>query len=213
MKKYKLPVADAPFETVILANGEYPKHPLATSILNNCKYLVCCDGAINNLNDAGRIPNAIVGDCDSLNEENRLKYAEIIHRISEQETNDLTKAVHFCMEQGRKEITILGATGKREDHTLANISLLCEYMKEADVQMITDYGVINGIYTDSIFESSIGQQVSIICIDKTPISSKNLVYKINDQVFTNWWQATLNESESTDFEIKTKGRTIIYRAF
>lgn len=213
MKIYRLPFIGQQLKTVILANGEFPKHPIASSILNNCEYLVCCDGAINNLEKTIKIPDAIVGDCDSLSEESYIKYKDIIHHIAEQETNDLTKAVHFCLKQGRSEITILGATGKREDHTIANISLLSDYANESDVEMITDYGIFNAIGSDSIFESYPKQQISIISIDRNTISSENLVYKIENQIFTNWWQATLNESESSQFEIKTSGRTIVYRAF
>lgn len=213
MKKYKLPTVNQQTETVILANGEFPSHPVPLAILYNCNYLVCCDGAIDNLVKTGKKPDAIVGDCDSMSEENRVRFADIIHRISEQETNDLTKAVHFCLQQNRKKITILGATGKREDHTIANVSLLCEYMKEADVEMITDYGVFIGIGGNSAFESYKEQQVSLFCIDKCAITSRNLEYAINNQIFTNWWQASLNEATEDEFIIEVDGRIIVYRAF
>jgi len=208
-----LPDINRQTDTVILANGEFPSHPIALSLLDNCKYLVCCDGAINNLVKAGKQPDAIVGDCDSLSEENLVRFAGIIHRIPEQETNDLTKAVHFCLQQGRTKLTILGATGKREDHTIANVSLLCEYMKDADVEMVTDYGIFTAIGTDSLFESKAGQQVSLFCIDRCRLTSYNLLYPIKDQIFTNWWQATLNESEDVEFRIDTDGRVIVYRVF
>lgn len=213
MKKYHLPYIDKKNETVILANGDFPTHPIPLSILNHCNYLVCCDGATNNLLNTHRIPDAIVGDCDSLSEANQKKFADIIHRVGEQETNDLTKAVKFCIEQGRKNITILGATGKREDHSIANVSLLCEYMEYADAEMITDYGVFVGIGTTSAFESYCKQQVSIFCIDQSPITSQNLYYAINNHIFTNWWQASLNEATEDEFVIKTAGRTIVYRAY
>ncbi len=208
-----LPDINRQTDTVILANGEFPSHPIALSLLDNCEYLVCCDGAINNLVKAGKQPDAIVGDCDSLSEENLVRFAGIIHRIPEQETNDLTKAVHFCLQQGRTKLTILGATGKREDHTIANVSLLCEYMKDADVEMVTDYGIFTAIGTDSLFESKAGQQVSLFCIDRCRLTSYNLLYPIKDQTFTNWWQATLNESEDAEFRIYTDGRVIVYRVF
>ena len=213
MKKYTLPIIGQHTDTVILANGDFPSHPIASSILENCKYLVCCDGAINNLVATDKIPNAIVGDCDSLSKENKERFADIIYRITEQETNDLTKAVNFCIQQGRIKITILGATGKREDHTIGNISLLCEYMKFADVEMVTDHGIFISIDSDSLFESKAGQQVSIFCIDQCQITSHNLVYPIKDQIFTNWWQATLNEAEQDEFSIEADGRIIVYRAF
>lgn len=204
---------DRSIETVILANGEFPSHPAPLSILNNCKYLVCCDGAINNIDKSDKQPDAIVGDCDSLSEENVLRYANIIHRIAEQDTNDLTKAVSFCIGEGRKKITILGATGKREDHTIANVSLLCEYMKNADVEMITDYGIFVGIEKTSVFESFEGQQVSLFCLDRKPVTSHNLLYPIANHEFTSWWQATLNESGGNEFIIETEGEMIVYRAF
>lgn len=213
MKKYSLPDISKASDTVVLANGEFPSRPIALSILENCKFLVCCDGAINNLTGTDKQPDAIVGDCDSLSGENKKRFADIIHSIPEQETNDLTKAVTFCIQQGRKEITILGATGKREDHTIANISLLCEYMKGCDVQMITDFGVFNAIDSNSLFESVPAQQVSLFCVDPCIVTSHNLLYPIKDRIFTNWWQATLNESMSNEFAIRTNGRLIVYRAF
>ena len=213
MKKYKLPSIGQKTDTVILANGEFPIHPIALSILNNCNYLVCCDGAMDNLSKTNILPQVIVGDCDSLSQANQVRFANIIHRISEQETNDLTKAVNFCVAEGRKQITILGATGKREDHTIANISLLCEYMEIADVEMITDYGIFVGINSNSTFESYEKQQVSLFCIDNNPITSNGLAFGIENRIFDNWWQATLNESNGEEFEIECNGRMIVYRLF
>ena len=45
MKEYKLPIGcDVP-ETIILADGDFPSHPLALEWLRQCPYVVCCDGA------------------------------------------------------------------------------------------------------------------------------------------------------------------------
>lgn len=213
MKKYRLPQKFESFGCVILANGEFPFHPLALSVLENAEYIVCCDGAIDNLSNTHIKPDAIVGDCDSLSVENAERYADIICRVKEQDTNDQTKAVNYCLMQGRRKIVIVGATGKREDHTIGNISLLCEYMKDADVTMITNYGIFVAIDSDSVFESVIGQQVSLFCIDNCEVTTQNLLYGVNNRIFTNWWQATLNESLGDDFTIKTNGRVIVYRAF
>lgn len=213
MKKYILPSIGLKASTVILANGDFPKHPIALSALQNCEYLVCCDGAIENLSNAGIIPNAIVGDCDSLSAEDNERFSSIIHRMAEQETNDLTKAVNFCTSQGKRDIIILGATGKREDHTIGNISLLCEYMNIANVEMITDYGVFVVINQTTIFKSIPQQQVSLFAIDHKPMSSYGLLYPIENRVFTNWWQATLNEALEEEFKIETEGRVIVYRLF
>jgi thiamine pyrophosphokinase len=111
-------------ETAVLANGKFPDHPNPLNYLLNAKRVICCDGAADSLIDFGLEPFAIVGDCDSVNKKIADRYRDRLFRNDDQETNDLTKAVKWCSEQGYKEIVILGATGKREDHTIGNISLL-----------------------------------------------------------------------------------------
>lgn len=214
MHIYKLPTLNTQADAVILANGEFPSHQIPLSILKNSPYIVCCDGAIDKLASTTISPHAIVGDCDSLSLQNREKYATIIHQVKEQETNDLTKSVHFCIQQGKKNIIILGATGNREDHAIANISLLSDYVDITDsISIISDYGIFDAIGQTSTFESYIGQQVSIFSLMPTEITSEQLKYPICNRVFTSWWQATLNECISCDFTIRTTGKLIIFRSF
>ena len=79
-------------EAVVLANGEYPTAPLPLQILADAPYVVCCDGGADEYIRNGHTPNLIIGDGDSISEENRKKYGHLLHRIAEQETNDQTKA-------------------------------------------------------------------------------------------------------------------------
>lgn len=131
-----------PMEAVILANGEYPIARQPLQVLKEATYVVCCDGGANEYIAQGHVPHLIIGDGDSLSEENRLRYAHLLHRVSEQETNDQTKAVKHLLAEGKRRIAIVGATGKREDHTLGNISLLMEYRRMGvEVRMYTNYGV------------------------------------------------------------------------
>lgn len=105
-------------DAVILANGEYPAAAPPLQILADAPYVICCDGGADEYIRNGHIPNLIIGDGDSISEENRKKYGYLLHRISEQDTNDQTKAVNYLLSQGKRRIAIVGATGKREDHTL-----------------------------------------------------------------------------------------------
>ena len=81
-------------EAVILANGDYPTHPIPLQILANAPYIICCDGGADAYIDRGNVPDVIIGDGDSLSKENRRKYSHILHCVSDQETNDQTKAVN-----------------------------------------------------------------------------------------------------------------------
>ncbi|MDR0873833.1 MAG: thiamine diphosphokinase [Prevotellaceae bacterium] len=197
---------------VILADGEFPKNEIPLDILKNAEYLVCCDGAADKLPEH-ITPDAIVGDCDSLSAENKARFADRIYRITEQETNDLTKAVHFCRAQDKRNIIILGATGRREDHTLGNISLLAEYIdiEDINISMATDYGIFTAIKETTVFPSRAGQQVSIFDIGRRPATFRNLKYPVENRVLTNWWQGTLNEALGDSFTVETGGKMIVFR--
>ena len=127
-------------EAVILADGDFPSADVPLQILREARFLCCCDGAAIKALEQGFAPDAIVGDGDSLPIDIKNQLAHLIHHESEQEDNDLTKATRFCMAKGFKRIAYLGATGKREDHTLGNIFLLPHYVRQ--------YGITPEIYTD-----------------------------------------------------------------
>ena len=198
---------------VIVANGRYPSHERPLSAIANASYLVCCDGAANHFIELGGIPDAIVGDCDSISKENKIRFADRLFPNTEQETNDLTKAVQFCAENGRTDITIVGGTGMREDHTIGNISLLADYEAVANVKMLTNYGVFTPISSNTTFKSFAGEKVSLFAIGQKPITTTGLKYPIQNRILTNWWQGTLNESLGDSFTIETRGRIIVFQVF
>ena len=199
--------------TVIIANGRFPTHPTPLSYIERASFIVCCDGAANEFIEIGGKPNAIVGDCDSISKENIVRFADILYPNNDQETNDLTKSVQFCVDKGMKDIIIVGGTGKREDHTLGNISLLAEYVYIANVVMATNWGIFTPIKSTTQFKSFIGEQVSIFSIDHTKVSSQNLKYPLSNRILSNWWEGSLNESLDESFTIQTTSRIIVFQAY
>lgn len=193
-------------EVVILAEGDYPTHKLPLSILTQCDKVICCDGAANTYINMGKMPMATIGDGDSINQELKSKLNFIF--VPDQETNDLTKAINYAKDLGYKNIAILGATGKRECHTIGNISLLMEYKKMGlNVIMFTDYCSIFPCKDYICIDSKAGQQISIINFGATNLTSEGLKYPIYD--FTALWQGTLNECTSNKCSIKADGEFLI----
>ena len=196
-------------DVIILANGDYPSADVPVQLLKEAPYVVCCDGGANEYIEKGYTPDIIIGDGDSLSEENRRLYADLIHHNPDQETNDQTKAIQFLLSQGKKRIAIVGATGKREDHTIGNISLLMEYMRMGvEVCMYTDYGVFVPCKDTCVFECRPGQQVSIFNFTAKGLKSKGLAYPIYD--FTSWWQGTLNRCTDASFTIEAEGEYLVF---
>ena len=202
-------------KTIVLADGIFPANEIPFEMLSGAGFIVCCDGAVEKLVAHGFEPDMIVGDLDSLSREMKTRYETILSFDPDQETNDLTKAVKWCVSHGRKDIVILGATGLREDHTLGNISLITEYSKIATVKMVTDYGILEVHREKVTIDSWPGQQVSIFSINSsTVVTSHGLEYPLLDLLLDNWWKGTLNQAQGDSFTLDfTGGPLIIFRLF
>jgi thiamine pyrophosphokinase len=200
---------------IILADGIFPVHEIPLGYLHGDNDIVCCDGGAESLVNAGIEPVAIVGDMDSLSNELKNRFAGRLFIDENQETNDLTKAVEWCHKMNYDDIVILGATGKREDHTIGNISLLAEYAENLNVIMVTDTGIMIPFLKSCKVQSFPGQQISVFSIDpSTEITSEGLKFPLNHYKIRNWWVATLNEALGDSFSLKFKeGRIIVYLKF
>jgi len=203
------------YSTVILADGSFPTHAIPLRQLHEAERIVCCDGAVEKLLAAGLEPDFIVGDMDSIAPDLKTRYSSIIHHFAEQETNDLTKSVNFCYSRGWNKITILGATGRREDHTLGNLSLITDYAENGQIQLLTDSGVFNPQLSSATYESRPGGQVSIFVLSpQTLITTEGLVYPIERRGLSSWWQGTLNEAISDSFTVEIDGgKLLVFRKY
>lgn len=208
------------YEAVILAGGDFPTHPYPLSLLRSARFICCCDGAGLALIKHGIMPHAIVGDGDSLSPEVKVKYSDLVHIIEEQEYNDLTKATRYVLNHLRNlgiqeniRICYLGCTGRREDHTLGNISLLSYYMREFHIQpiMYTDHGFFTPSCGNRTFPSFPHQQISIFNLNCTRLSSENLKWQAYPA--KEMWQGTLNESLANTFTIHANGEYLLFQTY
>lgn len=196
-------------DAIIVGGGDFPVHPIPLEILGSSDKVVCCDGAANEFYTRGLQPWRIVGDCDSLSPEAAGKFRDIIRYNPDQETNDQTKAISYLASKGYTNIAIVAATGRREDHTLGNISLLMEYMRQGlQVRIYTDFGVFIPCRDNNTFESPVGSAVSIFSFGTAGMTAEGLQYPLRD--FTSWWEGTLNVTTAPSFTIKCKGEYLVY---
>ena len=198
---------------VIVGNGQFPKKESPLYLLESADYVVCCDGALDTYlrHFSGRNlrrPDVVVGDMDSLSKKTAERFRDIAVKIDEQETNDQSKAFHYILEHfpDVDTIHILGATGKREDHTIGNLSLLMEYAREMRrqdcgrtvfVDIVSDWSTAFAITDSCTLDVGEGRSVSIICPDNSlNIKSEGLIWPTDNVVFDNLWQATLNRASA-----------------
>ena len=200
---------------VILANGSYPTHRIPLNYINDEKLIICCDGAADELFKKKIKPYKIIGDLDSISERSKQRYKDIIIFKPNQNHNDLYKTLKWCEKNNYSNITILGASGKREDHTIRNIFLLFDFSNFAYIKMMTDSGVFTLISKRTLFQSYPNQPVSIISINKKVIiKTENLKYPITNNSLNDLYSGTLNSACSNKFVIDVlNGSVLVYQKY
>mgnify|MGYP004512552757 CR=1 FL=1 len=213
----------------IICKGEFPKKEYPLYLLRSADHIVCCDGAAvtymrrcRKIFGHERLPDAIIGDLDSLPQAMQKKFAGILVRESEQEYNDLNKAFRYVLGRYKDidTIHILGAGGMREDHTIGNLSYLMEYAKEMaglkkreildglevrqglNIDIVSDWTTAFAVTDTCSFQVGEGREVSIFSADNSlNIKSEGLKWKTDGVVFDNWWKATLNKADRDEVSL------------
>lgn len=112
----------------VLGAGEVGRAVLAEALMHAPR-LVAADGGAGRALALGHMPEAVIGDLDSLDAATRARLpASRIHRIAEQETTDFDK----CLRAIRAPFVLaVGFTGARLDHELAAFSTLIAHPRRA----------------------------------------------------------------------------------
>lgn len=203
------------YKHIILANGVFPESERALTMLRQAETIICCDGAIDKMLDHGFSPTVIVGDCDSMSSENLKQWNHLICSDKSQEYNDLQKALKYCLKHGLDQVALLGCDGAREDHFIANLSIMATYAQWLNLEMITNFGTFNVIDRTTSFPSEPGQQISVFCKDETlQLSFEGLRYPVDKRSFNFFWEGSLNEALGDCFKIVLHGagKVLVYRA-
>lgn len=208
---------------MILAAGDFPTHPIPLRVLREADFVVVCDSAYAQFalfNTHFSIPYVVIGDGDSLSEERKRELGDRWIAVAEQDYNDLHKAMQWATRNfpvTNAHFSILAATGKREDHTLGNISYLVTFAEEypgVDIEMLTDHGRFVALRGERVFKSFPRQQVSIFVMDPDDaITSTHLRWPLDGFHARRWWQASLNEALGTSFTLRSEGWLVVFQTY
>lgn len=105
--------------------------------INRQSLIIAVDKGLESLYKLNIIPHHIVGDLDSVNQEilksyENTSHVEIHKYVPEKDYTDTDIALKLAISLNVSTITIIGATGTRIDHLLANIHILT-YALEAKI--------------------------------------------------------------------------------
>ena len=127
----------------IFLNGEGLQPERLNRILQTSDIIIAADGGANYCLQHHIHPHYVIGDLDSIRSghEHLLPDSEVI-RLDDQYSTDLQKAMKLAETLQGERWLILNATGKRTDHTLANILFLADKAQHVDLQVIDNYGLM-----------------------------------------------------------------------
>ena len=117
----------------IFASGPVSDYQLISSRITENALILCADGGVKHCLKCGIVPDAIIGDMDSYNE--NVDEDILIKYPVEKDDTDTSLCIKYAIELGCKDIEIFGAIGGRFDHSFANVQLL-QYCKENGVNCI-----------------------------------------------------------------------------
>ena len=197
---------------VLMANGKYPKHTKPLKILNSANTVICTDGSANSLLQNEMVPQVIIGDLDSLNIDEK-SFDGLLIQDSNQNNTDLEKALNWSIKYGIEEMSILGATGLREDHSIANLFIFAEYYSKLDLTMVTNHFTITCHTGNKIFDSNRGQTVSLFVVNpNTIITTGHLKYPMKNRCLRPSSKAISNESLHSKFSINSTKPVLVFRS-
>lgn len=174
---------------LIIANGEACSMELLNQLLEWSPFVVVLDGAYERVHNLGIKIDVILGDFDRIDFQKeylgKIQFPiEVIH-TPDQDKTDLEKAIDFLIDRGFPAANIVWATGRRADHTFANISILPKYLKTIKLTILDDYSTIYPIGPlPAVFRKWFKAQtpLSLIPISRVShLSTSNLKYELKNE--------------------------------
>jgi thiamine pyrophosphokinase len=152
---------------VVFANGVVADPEKVRGFVQASDVLLCADGGTRHALELGLQPDMILGDLDSMNDKERkaIEAAGVPVRAHSRDKNetDLELALQEALRRKPLSIVIVGALGRRLEHTLGNIAMLSDpALKDVDVRL--DDGLEEAYFCreQAGIEGSAGDIVSLL---------------------------------------------------
>ncbi|MDD3223994.1 MAG: thiamine diphosphokinase [Clostridium sp.] len=171
----------------IISGGKPPSFDILDKYLKESNFIICSDSGANTLYKYKIVPDILLGDFDSI-DKNVLGFYEkntacTINRFkSEKDFTDTEAAVYEAIKLKPDNIFMLGCTGTRLDHTMANLSMLKRCLdNNINGYIIDDNNIIDLHDKNFKIEGKNGQTFSLQCFgsEVKGLCIKDAKYKLD----------------------------------
>lgn len=197
---------------ILLCNGEAPTKGQFTDSLHSADLFIAADGGAFTAQDFGLTPDVIIGDMDSFTDIAQAPCPVI--KDPDQDTNDLEKALAYALEQGMVAAVVFGATGKRVDHTVKNLSVLKRFYSRFKSLVFRDkYSDIKLLSSPHTEPLPTGTSVSLFPLSGTVtgVTSSGLQFPLqNDTLQNGVFDGTSNKTTQPEITISFKTGDLLF---
>ncbi len=179
-------------ETVALLGAAGVSEALLNESLALCPVLVAADGAARRALEAGRTPDAVIGDLDSLDPASAERMPQDrLHRIPEQDSTDFDKALRHIVAP---LVLAVGFTGRRLDHELAVYNSLVRHAGKSAI-VAGEHDICCHVPGSLTLALPLGTRVSLFPMAEVRGRSAGLRWPIDGIDFAPWGRiGTSNET-------------------
>ena len=167
---------------LIFCNGEPPSRALARQLAAKADLIVAADGGANVARRFGIRPDVIIGDLDSITPATKRFFASCsIIQVSRQDNTDLEKALDYLLTTKVNRVSVMGATGKRVDFTLGNLSVIWNYTGKFEISFVGNGWQAMPVKSGKKITANPGSTISLIPFGAcSGITLKGLRYPLTD---------------------------------
>ena len=173
---------------LIVLSGSISLYRFQRSFFDEYNYIICADGGAEYLKANNIVPDALLGDFDSINEQTLAFYhdkkVKLIRYPCNKDYTDGELAINLAIEMNADFVTIIGALGNRFDHSLANVFMLQTLCDKGIVaRMVDDYNEIYITKSSIEIDKTKDMKISLIPITEVVrgVSTMGLCYELNGQ--------------------------------
>ena len=194
---------------VLIANGKVSKTNYVKKIIDSNDFFISIDAKLDNLKELGVKPNLILGDLDSTVINDLDSQIEVVE-LSNQNKTDLEKSLDYCVANNIKKVLILGSSGLREDHSMANILIASTYSDILHIELITSFYRIIFVRENTKINAP-NAPVSIISLSSdNKITTSGLKYDLNNEKLKSFSHGISNEVNGDSFTVKAESTIIVF---
>ena len=162
---------------LLIVGGGTVERPLLRELAGKAAGLVGADAGADRIIEAGLVPDAVIGDMDSVRDLAALPRATRVITVTDQETTDFEKALLMTAAP----LTLaLGMTGGRFDHTLAALHAVAKAAATRRIVLVDEHDLALGVSGSIRLDVGRGTRVSIYPLGRTAFrGSKGLLYPLD----------------------------------